>query len=63
MSKKYIVVYTKGKSLADRTKDHYEVFVDEKDNSVKAEIFYNNIIGEENTITAALCQIIQSTDH
>ena len=62
MNKKYLVAYTisiNGGYNADKI----NVFIDYDNNKLAAQIFYEKLLLDENTYSASLCEILESTDY
>ena len=65
MNKKYLVAYviTTTIDFMDINHDHYKVFIDYDDNKLVAQIFYEKLLLDEDTYSANICEILESTDY
>ena len=67
MNKQYLVAYiTNVENLNYETEsleDGFQVFVDYDNNKLAAQILYERLLLDENTYSASLCEILDSTDY
>lgn len=63
MNKQYLVVWMLESEYSTAKTDHFQVFIDYDDNKLAAQIFYEKLLLDENTYSASLCEILDSTDY